>query len=229
MSVHLFRQLERLKRAIVSLGALVEEAIGRSVKAVTDRDDPLALAVIDADAAVDRQEVEVEEECLKVLALYQPVAADLRFIVATLKMNNDLERMADLAVNIAKSARILADADPIDIPPDFAAMADRVRSMVRRSLDALVNLDDALAHEVCADDDEVDAMRKSLRKRIEAMMRSTPQRLEVLMALLMSVGHLERLADMATNIAEDVIYTIEGRIIRHGGVGRTAAAPAETP
>jgi len=217
MPAHLIRELDGLRRRLLSLGARIEAAIAKAVMAMVRRDARLAEEVVAADEEIDRMEVEVEEECLKLLALYQPVASDLRFIVAALKINNDLERMGDLAANIAKGAARLAARDPIEVPADLAAMAAKTRSMVKRSLDALVNADPALAQEVCADDDEVDAFRQSLRARMQAAIADAPERTESIMTLFMAVGHLERIADMATNIAEDVIYTVEGRIIRHGG------------
>jgi phosphate transport system protein len=217
MSAHLIRELEGLKQRLLSLGARVEAAIAKAVMAMVRRDPRLAEEVVAADEEIDRMEVAVEEECLKLLALYQPVAGDLRFIVAALKINNDLERMGDLAANIAKGAARLAARDPVEVPADLGAMAARTRAMVKRSLDALVNADPALAQEVCADDDEVDAFRQSLRARMQAAIADAPERTESIMTLFMAVGHLERIADIATNIAEDVIYTVEGKIIRHGG------------
>jgi len=217
MSAHLIRELEGLKQRLLSLGARVEAAIAKAVMAMVRRDPRLAEEVVAADEEIDRMEVAVEEECLKLLALYQPVAGDLRFIVAALKINNDLERMGDLAANIAKGAARLAARDPVEVPADLGAMAARTRAMVKRSLDALVNADPALAQEVCADDDEVDAFRQSLRTRMQADIADAPERTESIMTLFMAVGHLERIADIATNIAEDVIYTVEGKIIRHGG------------
>jgi len=217
MSAHLIRELDGLRCLLLSLGARVEAAIAKAVTAMVGRDGPLAEEVVKADKEIDRLEVEVEEECLKLLALYQPVAGDLRFIVAVLKINNDLERMGDLAANIAKGAVRLAARDPVEAPPDLAAMANKTRSMVKRSLDALVYADPALAQQVCADDDEVDAFRQSLRARMQAAIADAPERTESIMTLFMAVGHLERIADIATNIAEDVIYTVEGKIIRHGG------------
>jgi len=217
MSAHLIRELDGLRCLLLSLGARVEAAIAKAVMAMVRRDARLAEEVAAADEEVDRMEVEVEEECLKLLALYQPVAGDLRFIVATLKINNDLERMGDLAANIAKGAARLAARDPVEVPANLGAMAAKTRSMVKRSLDALVYADPALAQQVCADDDEVDAFRRNLRERMQADIAEVPERTEAIMTLFMAVGHLERIADMATNIAEDVIYTVEGKIIRHGG------------
>jgi len=222
MSLHLSRELAKLRRRALTLGGMVEEAIARSVSAMVRRDGAEARSVIEADAEIDRLEVEVEEECLKLLALYQPVAVDLRFIIAVLKIDNDLERMGDLAVNIAKSALRMATADPVEVPGGLQSMAGRTRSMVKRSLDAVVNADAKLAAEVCRDDDEVDLMRRSLREQVEGMISRSPDGTDALLSLFMAVGHLERLADMATNIAEDVIYMAEGKIVRHHGVSQRA-------
>jgi phosphate transport system protein len=157
----------------------------------------------------------MEEECLKILALHQPVGSDLRLIVAILKINNDLERIGDLSVNIAERAVFLASPETIDIPLDFARMAENVESMLRRSLDALVNTDLAAAHEVLEADDEVDAINREMYVQVQDAIRQHPQRVERLIHLLSASRHLERIADHATNIAEDVIYMIEGEIVRH--------------
>ncbi|MBX7167664.1 MAG: phosphate signaling complex protein PhoU [Pirellulales bacterium] len=215
MSQHLQRQIEVLKEKILSVGALVERAIARAITAIMKRDPELAQDVIDADDEIDHMEVDVEEECLKTLALYQPVAADLRFVVAILKINNDLERMGDLAANIAKRVIYLARHDPVEIPTDMRELAARSQSMVSRSLDALVSQDVNLAQEVRADDDEVDALRRSINSLLKARMLDSPDQTETLMKLHSVTKHLERLGDMATNIAEDVIYMVEGSIVRH--------------
>jgi phosphate transport system protein len=218
MSVHLRRELEELKRKLVSFGTRVEEALAKSVRAVTRRDTELAQVVAGGDDELDRTELDIEEECLKVLALYQPVAADLRFVVAVLKMNNDLERAGDLAANIAKRAVQLADHPEVPIPFDFDPMARQALSMVKRALDALVNGDAALARQVCADDDMLDEMRRKAQNAILAEIRKAPERAELLIAVMSVYRHLERIGDMATNVAEDVVYMIEGAIFRHPAV-----------
>ncbi|HEY1598469.1 MAG TPA: phosphate signaling complex protein PhoU [Pirellulales bacterium] len=215
MSKHLQRQIEVLKEKILLVGTLVEDAIAKAISALVNRNGDLARSIIERDSEIDRMEVDVEEECLKVLALYQPVAADLRFVVAVLKINNDLERMGDLARNIAKRVAYLASHERIDLPAEFRSMASKAQSMVRRSLDALVNRDTLIARQIRDDDDEVDAMQRIIRDRIETQIRQDPERFELYMRLLSASKHLERLADMATNIAEDVIYMVEGDIVRH--------------
>lgn len=216
MAKQLPRQIDALKQKILFVGTLVEEAIAKATQALNTRDRNLAQAVIDCDSEIDRMEVEVEEECLKVLALYQPVAADLRFVVAVLKINNDLERMGDLARNVAKRVVYLAEREELhEMPIDYRPMAARVKSMVKNSLDSLVNSDTALAQQIRTDDDEVDAQRRIIERQIEAQIAANPQQADSLMRLASVARHLERIADMATNIAEDVIYMVEGEIVRH--------------
>jgi phosphate transport system protein len=175
----------------------------------------LARKIIDEDIQIDRTEVEVEEECLKVLALHQPVAIDLRFIVAVLKINNDLERIGDLAVNIAERSYFLASQPEINVSFDFTEMSNNTEAMLNKSLDALVNLSPALAHEVCISDDVIDNINRQMYLKIQDEIIKHPDRITALIHLLSISRHLERIADHATNIAEDVIYMIEGEIVRH--------------
>lgn len=215
MPKHLQRQIEQLKQKILFVGSMVEAAIANAVAALVHRDESIARKVLEEDAEIDRMEVDVEEDCLKILALYQPVAVDLRFVVAVLKINNDLERMGDLAKNIAKRVLYLSRVDRVDVPVDFRAMAIRAQDMVKRSLDALVSADSSLAHRVRQDDDELDNMRRAIHEKIRAAIRAKPEQTETLMKLYSVAKHLERLGDMATNVAEDVIYMVEGDIVRH--------------
>ena len=215
MTVHLERELDRLKKKILALGAIVEERVRMAIKAMETRDRELAKKVIEADDEIDQIEVDVEEGCLKILALYQPVAIDLRFIIAVIKINNDLERIGDIAVNIAERAACLATQGKLDIPFDFAGMAEKTQSMLKKSLDALVNMDSDLAWEVGAADDEVDAINRDMYLQVQDGIRKNIDRMECLIHLLQASRHLERIADHATNIAEDVIYMISGEIVRH--------------
>jgi phosphate transport system protein len=216
MSVHLQREIEKLKRSLLALSARVEENLRRAVHAIDRHDVELARRVIDADIEIDHAEIDVEEECLKILALHQPVAIDLRLVIACLKINNDLERVGDLAVNIAERALFLADLPRVNAPFDFPTMADKAQAMVRNSLDALIHLDAALARSVCAADDEVDAINRQMYEQVQDGIRRQPQALNSLIHLLCVSRHLERIADHATNIAEDVIYMLKGEITRHG-------------
>ena len=215
MTRHIERQIEHLKERILRVGTLVEEAISRSISAVINRDVALAQRVMASDEAIDRMEVEVEEECLKILALYQPVAADLRFVVAVLKINNDLERMGDLAKNIAKRVAQLEDAGPLELPPEIRTMATLAEEMVRECLAAVVDGDPVLARRVREQDDAVDAQRQRVRKRLLEGIKGSPDRVEALLRLNSITKHIERIADMSTNVAEDVIYMVEGEIVRH--------------
>ena len=157
----------------------------------------------------------MEEECLKILALHQPVAIDLRFVVAVLKLNSDLERIGDLAVNIAERAQFLSTREPVPVPLDFGGMAQATRNMLRRALDALVNMDIGAAWEVLKSDDVVDEINREMFVQVQDGIRKHPDMLEALIHLLSASRHLERIADLATNIAEDVIYMVDGEIVRH--------------
>ena len=215
MTRHIERQIDHLKEMILRVGTLVEEAISRSISAVINRDVALAQRVLASDEAIDRMEVEVEEECLKILALYQPVAADLRFVVAVLKINNDLERMGDLAKNIAKRVAQLENAGPIEMPAEIRTMATQAEEMVRECLQAVVAGDTVLARRIREQDDVVDVERQRARRRILDAIRGNPDRVEALLRDNSITKHIERIADMATNVAEDVIYMVEGEIVRH--------------
>jgi phosphate transport system protein len=215
MTRHIERQLEQLKEKILRVGTLVEEAISKSITALINRDTQLALRVVANDEEIDRMEVEVEEECLKILALYQPVAADLRFVVAALKINNDLERMGDLAKNIAKRVSQLSAGEPCELPPEIRTMAMQAQDMVKQCLDAVVNSDPSLARLVREEDDAVDAARQQVRRKILQGIKEQPERVESLLRVNSVSKHIERIADMATNVAEDVIYMVEGDIVRH--------------
>jgi phosphate transport system protein len=221
MTRHLRREIEKLKKRILTLSAMVEESLFKAAKSLLERDEKTALQVIEGDKDIDQMEVDVEEECLKILALHQPVAIDLWFIVAILKINNDLERIGDLAVNIAERSVSLCVKEPLDISSNFPRMVEITRLMLKQSIDALVNKDTALANKVCVTDDEIDSLHREMYRQIQDDIRMHPERIEGLVNLLTVSRHLERIADHATNIAEDVIYMVEGEIIRHkGGAGR---------
>ena len=216
MKRHLQRELDRLKKRILSLGAMVEERVRMAVKAIEARDGELAQKIIDKDYEIDEVEMEIEEECLKILALHQPVAVDLRFLSAVIKINNDLERIGDEAVNIAQRVGVIAKRKKLDIPFDYSAMADKTEAMLKRSLDAVVNMDLDMAVKVCLSDDEVDDFQNEAYDVIKQAINDHPDRVGYLINLLLISRHLERIADHATNIAEEVVYMIEGEIVRHG-------------
>jgi phosphate transport system protein len=215
MQQHLHREVDQLKKRILELGAVVEENVYGAVRAITERDAALADEILEADKAVDQTEVDIEEDCLQVLALYQPVASDLRFIVAVLKLNNDLERIGDLAANLAHIAKRMAASEPTRAPFDVQEMAAKVQQMLKGALDALVNLDPSLARQVCAADEEVDALHRDVYSRVRERIEADPKETGALIRYITISRHLERIADHATNIAEDVLYTVEGKILRH--------------
>lgn len=215
MSLHFFRALEEVNKAILAVGAIVEESINKAILALIHRRGDLALEVIEGDDEIDRREIAVEEQCLQILALHQPVAHDLRFVVSVLKVNSDLERMGDLAANIAERALALSKQEPLPAPLDFAEMADRVRLMVRKALDALVKEDAELARQVCSEDDEVDRLNHEQHRALKQVMYERPEYLDRALLTLFASRHLERIADHAVNIAEDVVYMVEGEVIRH--------------
>jgi phosphate transport system protein len=215
MSVHLRREIDSLKQSLLLLCHMVEDQVALAVKALLDRDQELAERVAQRDREIDLREVEVEEECLRVLALYQPVAIDLRLIVSVLKINSDLERVGDLAVNIAHKALAVVNELNVAAPDVLPDMAVKTQAMLHDSIDALVNLDARLAVDVCSRDDEVDQLKRTIRLEVEDRIEINPRQLRPLLRLLAVSRNLERIADSATNIAEDVIYMVDGRIIRH--------------
>ncbi|MBP9673816.1 MAG: phosphate signaling complex protein PhoU [Bacteriovoracaceae bacterium] len=215
MSMHLEKELEILKKKILSLSSLVEESLQKAALVMRNGHDKLALEIIDCDEQIDLKEVEVEEDCLKILALHQPVASNLRFVIAILKINNDLERVGDLCVNIAERVRFLIQAGALDSTFDFTTMVDKTRSMLSQSLNALIQMDLALAKNVMQADNEVDALHKATYDQVYRSIGKHPEKVKELVNYLSISRNLERIADYATNIAEDVIYMIEGVIVRH--------------
>ena len=212
---HFSRELEKIKKQILSLGAKVEEQVRMATQAVETHDAELAKQIIKSDFQIDEMEVEIEEECLKILALHQPVAVDLRFLIAVIKINNDLERIGDQAVNIAERVDVIAKHDLSEFFFDYTSMGEKVQQMLKMSLDALVNMDYDTAYNVVMLDDEVDQIKGDAYDRIKQAMSKHPDKIGYLINLLLISRHLERLADHTTNIAEEVIYLIEGEIIRH--------------
>jgi phosphate transport system protein len=216
MTRHFQRELDQLKKRILALGAMVEERVRMAVKAMENRDSKLAERIVGTDHEIDEAEMDIEEECLKILALHQPVAVDLRFLSAVIKINNDLERIGDEAVNIAERVQIISKHEKLGIPFDFSEMAEKTEEMLRTSLDAVVNLDLDLAVKVIVSDDEVDAFESEAYDVIKKAIETYPDKVGHLINLFLISRHLERIADHAQNIAEEVIYMIEGEIVRHG-------------
>lgn len=215
MSMHLHRDMENLQRLVLSVSAKAEEMIDKATRVLCERRFEDAAEVITADSEVDRQEVEIEEECLKMLALHQPVASDLRRIAAVLKINNDIERIADLAVNIAQRAEGLADFPEFVVPDRVERMVDLTMQMVRDALNAFVNLDAENASRLIRLDDAVDEHNREIISELQNQMKQRPQSVEPALHCFSAVRHIERIADHAVNIAEDVIYLVKGAIVRH--------------
>jgi len=218
MTRHLQREVNKLKKQIIKLGKVVGENLDDAICSVKTHDVKLSRKVIDSDTEIDSMEVEIEEECLKLMALHQPVAIDLRFIVAALKMNNDLERIGDLAVNIAEQTETLSERKRVKVPFDFDTMSEKVQLMLRNSMKAMLDMDIALARQVCKADDEVDEIHVGMYTKVQEVIGKHPGWTDYLIRYLSVSRYLERIADHATNIAEDVIYLVDGEITRHGGV-----------
>ena len=215
MPKRLQKDIEKIKKMVLSVGAMVEERVRMAIKAIETWDAVLAEDIIRRDYEIDELEIEVEEECLKILALHQPVAVDLRFLIATIKINSELERIGDEAVNIANRVRNISKRRKLDLSFDFGLMAEKAATMLRLSLDSLVNLDLDLAFKVLTLDDDVDRMHREMYDRIKEAMADHPEYVGYLINLYTTSRHLERVGDHSTNIAEEVIYLIEGEIIRH--------------
>lgn len=217
MSLHFLFEIERLKKLALKLSAMVEDNLANAIVAIGEGDQELARKVVARDCDIDQFEIEIEEECLKTLALHQPVAKDLRLVVAVLKINSDLERIGDLTVNIAERAEYLAGKSFSMADSNLDTMSDLVKQMLKSSLDAVCNLDVPLARQVCVDDDRVDEMNRQVLQKVISGIADHPDRSNVDTYInLLSVGrNLERIADHTTNIAEDLIYLIQGHIVRH--------------
>lgn len=218
------KEIEKLKNHMVALGTVVEENLQRAVKALFNKDTDLAARVIRIDKnEIDRQEIEVEEECLRIMALHQPVASDLRFLVTVLKINNDLERIGDLAAKIADKVILLREINPAAftsqamlMPEMFCEMYEKTLWMFRRTMDAFVGEDTDLAYRVCLTDDEVDDAKQAIRLELEEIITRNPDQHVYLAKLLGVARGMERIADHCTSICEDIIYMAQGRIVRHG-------------
>ncbi|HKL82863.1 MAG TPA: phosphate signaling complex protein PhoU [Desulfobacter sp.] len=214
MTNQLTRAIHKIKKEILSLGAMVEDRFKKTIYAVKTNDLEQAVQIIETDYLVDAQEVEVEEECLRTLALYHPVATDLRLITAVIKINNDLERIADYAVNIARRFQISGQHSD-SFQYDYTAMAEQAIKMLKLSLDALVSLDGNLAYKVREMDEEVNTMRNEAYNVMKQAIRKNPEKVEEIINMYLISRHIERVGDHTKNIAEEVIYLIDGEIIRH--------------
>ncbi len=217
MSIHLHKEIKKMEKMILALSALAEESVRDAVKSFTTKDSSLAKSVIENDQLIDSKEIDVEEECLKILALHQPVAIDLRFIVAVLKINSDLERIGDHSVSIAKRALLIADLTESDSPAPFSfdELIELSISLLKRSIDALINHDSQLAYQILDKENEVTTLKRKIFQQYLETTKEAPEQLEVNSAYMFVSRNLERIAEHAFNIAEDVIYMINGEIIRH--------------
>ena len=217
MSLHFHREVDRLIEDLISFGEGIEDQLNESIAALVERDVKGARRVIRNDGDMDQIEVEMEEECLKLLALHQPLASDLRQIISVLKINNDLERVGDHACNIAERVLDLSELPPIEIPNKILTMSKQARLMLRMSLLSFVESDKMLAQGVFEMDDEVDELNMTVFRQQVREIEETPAEAEQRILLLSICKQLERVGDLASNIAEDVVYLMSGEIIRHGG------------
>ena len=209
------RELDKIKKEILSLGTMVEDRFKNAVYAVKINNIELAQSIIDTDHEIDQREIEIEEECLKVLALYQPVATDLRLVVAIIKINNDLERVADLAKSISRRLKSAVKKRCGSLEYDYTSMADKVGNMLRLSLDAIVRMDVDMAHQVIGMDEDVNAMRNDAYQYVKEFLDKEETDVDRVINMYLISRHLERIADHTTNIAEEVVHLVEGEIIRH--------------
>ncbi len=215
MTKHLDRELQRLRSALVDQFGTVEQMIQLSVRSLMERSTALADQVIVGDEEVDQADLSIEEECLKLLALHQPVATDMRWLITVVKINNDLERMADLACNIAERAKSLEMSPLYPVPEEIQEMVLISTRMVRDALDSFVESDAQKASEVIQEDEQMDALNRTVIQNIKNSMRHSPDNVDPALHCFSASRHLERIADLATNISEDVIYLVEGTIVRH--------------
>jgi phosphate transport system protein len=215
MTRHFHDELDALKQTLLAMGGLVEDQIRRAMRALLERDDVIAQEVIDRDRQVNTYDVEVDEQCVNLLALHQPAASDLRFITTAMKIVTDLERIGDQAVNIAQRALELNREPQLKPYIDLPRMADKAQRMVKESLDAFVARDTALARQVCGEDAEVDALKEQIFRELLTYMMEDPRTVSRAIRVILISRFMERVADHATNIAEMVIYLVEGKMVRH--------------
>lgn len=215
MSIHLQRDLEALEQNLLNQSSVVEQMVYRACQSLRELRVDVAREVLASEEMVNFREVEVEEECLKILALHQPVAVDLRRVATVLKINGDLERIADLAVNICERTYSLASHPDFAMPAHLEEMAEIAIGMVRDALDAFVRQDVDAARDVCLRDDSVDDLNRQVIDDLHALVEVSPSQFEPALHFYSASRHVERIADHATNIAEDVIYLVDGEIARH--------------
>ena len=215
MSRHFHEELEALKQTLLAMGGLVEDQIRRVMRALLERDDVMAQEVIERDRQVNTYDVEVDEQCVSLLALHQPAAGDLRFITTAMKIVTDLERIGDQAVNIAQRVLELNREPQLKPYIDLPRMAEKAQRMVKESLDAFVARDTALARQVCGEDAEVDALKEQIFRELLTFMMEDPRTISRAIRVILISRFVERVADHATNIAEMVVYLVDGKMVRH--------------
>ena len=214
-TTHFQDELEQLKARLLEMGGLAEDRTRSAVRALVDRDHALVEKVLVSDAAINQLHIEIDSRCFTLLALHQPMAADLRTIVAAVKINTDLERVGDLAVNIAEAARRYATHPPVKKLTDIPQMGDIAQAMLRDALDAYVRRDTVLAHRVLNEDDRLDALKTDIFRELLEYMLDDQATVEPALDLILISRHLERIGDHATNIAEDVIFMVSALDVRH--------------
>lgn len=230
MSKHLERELEHVREQLIEQFTVVEQMIQLSVRSLVERRPDFADRVVESDAGVDATDIKIEEECLKILALHQPVARDMRWLITVVKVNGELERMADTACNIAERAKALATFPEFQVPEDVNEMVDATIRMVRRSLDAFVTNDAKMAVEVIKMDHAIDRLNRVIINHLQELIKTDQRLVEPAIHCFSASRHLERIGDLAENLAEETIYLVEGEIVRHKhGVFTDPHAPAQNP
>jgi phosphate transport system protein len=215
MERHFQRELESLKTSLIKMGSVVEENIAFAIRTVLEKSDDLAHKVIETDKRVDALEIEIDNAVIDLLALQQPVASDLRFIIAAQKINNDLERIGDHAVNIAQAAEALCSLPNVEMLEEIPKMADITKMMLKEALDSFILLDPAKARLVIKTDDQIDDLNRLVARRIIELVKSNAQTIECGLELSRVSRNLERVADLTTNIAEEVIFHTQARVVKH--------------
>ncbi len=219
--IRLEEEISKLKKMLFEMATSVEEMIAKSIKALKDRNMIMAEEVIKSDTKINEMEIDIDNQCIRILALYHPEAEDLRTVSMIMKINNDLERIGDHAVNIAEKTIYLADKPPVKPLIDIPRMADKAIQMLQESLDAFVNKDAELAIEVCKRDDEVDSLEPQIVRELVTYMIGDPQTIDRSLNLILIAREIERVADLATNIAEDTYYIVSGKSLKHHSLEKT--------
>jgi phosphate transport system protein len=215
MERHFQKELESLKTSLVKMGSVVEENIALSIRSVMEKNQDYAQKVIESDTRVDALEIEIDNAIIDLLALQQPLASDLRFILAALKINNDLERIGDHAVNIAQAAQVLYSIPEVELLKEIPQMAEITRTMLKEAIDSFILLDPVKARAVIKTDDQIDELNRTVIRTVIGLLKSNKQTAECGLELSLISRNMERVADLATNIAEEVIFHAQARVVKH--------------